>query len=160
MSHLEGAAAIVPHNAGGQQRAKRVCRTAKFGARLASRSAYYTEAFRRNTKDAIRVSVLIHLLSDCLPDCPALDRRRLRQHGPEARGGGRTLRNELFDRAVFEGERVTFDRHLSEARLRERSRQALSFGARAAFESGDAWPNPRRVATALKVSRPAGILIP
>src|SRR2546425_4387463 len=86
-------------NARGERRAERVLSTVRFGARLASRSAHHTEAFSRNPKDAIRVSVLIHLLSDCLPDCPALHRRRLRQHGPDARGGGRTLRNELYDRA-------------------------------------------------------------
>src|SRR5882724_10938918 len=104
----------VTPNARGERRAERVRSTARFGARLASRSAHYTKAFSRNTKDTLRVSVLIHLLSDRLPDCPALDRRRLRQHGPDARGGGRTLRNKLFDRAVFEAERVSFDCHPSE----------------------------------------------
>src|SRR6266850_4264341 len=109
----------VTANARGERRAERVRSTARFGARLASRSAHYTEAFSRNTKDAGRVSILTHLLRDCLPDGPALDRRRLGQHSPEARRGGRTLLDELFDRAIFEGERVSFDCHPSEARLRE-----------------------------------------
>jgi len=87
--------------------------------------AYNTAGFSRNSQDTRCVLILTNLLGDHLPDRFALGGRGLGQHDADARRGDGAFFDEILERGVFEGERMAFDRHLSETRLRERALQHM-----------------------------------
>src|SRR5438094_950312 len=95
---------------------------------VASRFAYHTEGFVRNTQDTSRVLKLTNRLCDHPPDRFALGGRGLGKHDADARRSGWALLNEFLKRGVFEGERLAFDGHLTETRLRKRALQDMLVG--------------------------------